>query len=43
MSQTEHPSATQTEALKALSEEDREWLTKRLVEYRSLLEYLHSH
>lgn len=43
MSQTEQPSSTKTEALKALSEEDRAWLAKRLVDYRSLLEYLHAH
>jgi hypothetical protein len=29
-------------ALDALSEDDRVWLTERLVEYRELLDYLHA-
>jgi len=28
------------EAVEALSEDDRDWLSDRLVEYRELLEYL---
>jgi hypothetical protein len=33
------PSKTE-EAVEALSEDDRDWLSDRLVEYRELLEYL---
>ena len=40
MAQTNHTSSNRTEALQALSEEDRVWLAARLVEYRELLEYL---
>jgi hypothetical protein len=43
MTQTNHTSSKRTEALDALGKEDRVWLTERLVEYRELLEYLHSH
>lgn len=32
-----------SEAQDLLNEEDRVWLAERLVEYRELLEYLHSH
>jgi len=42
MTQTNHTSSKRTEALEALSEEDRVWLAERLVEYRELLEYLHT-
>jgi len=31
------------EALASLSDEDREWLERMLVEYRELLEYLRDH
>jgi hypothetical protein len=41
MTQTNSASSKRTEALEALSEEDRVWLAERLVEYRELLEYLH--
>ena len=42
MTETNFTSSNRTEALKVLSEEDRVWLAERLVEYRELLEYLHS-
>ena len=42
MTQANHTSSKRTEALEVLSEEDRVWLAERLVEYRELLEYLHS-
>jgi hypothetical protein len=42
MTQTNHLSSKRTEALAVLSEEDRVWLAERLVEYRKLLEYLHT-
>jgi hypothetical protein len=42
MTQTNHTSSKKTEALEVLSKEDRVWLAERLVEYRELLEYLHS-
>ena len=42
MTQTSSVSSKRTEALEALSEEDRVWLAERLVEYRELLEYLHA-
>jgi hypothetical protein len=42
MAQTNHTSSKRTEALEVLSKEDRVWLAERLVEYRELLEYLHS-
>src|SRR5665213_811812 len=42
MTQTSCASSKRTEALEALSEEDRVWLAERLVEYRELLEYLHA-
>jgi len=42
MTQTNHASSKRIEALEVLSEEDRVWLTERLVEYRQLLEYLHT-
>jgi hypothetical protein len=42
MTETNHTSSKRTEALAVLSEEDRVWLAERLVEYRKLLEYLHT-
>jgi hypothetical protein len=42
MTQTNSASSKRTEALEALSEEDRVWLAERLVEYHELLEYLHA-
>lgn len=42
MTQTNHTSSKRTAALEVLSEEDRVWLAERLVEYRKLLEYLHT-
>jgi hypothetical protein len=42
MTQTNHTSSKRTEALAVLCEEDRVWLAERLVEYRKLLEYLHT-
>ena len=42
MTQTNSASSKKTEALEALSEEDRVWLAERIVEYRELLEYLHA-
>jgi hypothetical protein len=42
MSQTSDTSSKRTAALEILSEEDRVWLAERLVEYRELLEYLHT-
>lgn len=42
MAPTDYTSSKSTEVLDALSEEDRVWLTERLVEYRELLDYLHA-
>lgn len=42
VSQTNHTSSKRTAALNVLSTEDRVWLAERLVEYRKLLEYLHT-
>ena len=42
MTQANDTSSKGTEALEVLSEEDRVWPAERLVEYRKLLEYLHS-
>jgi len=42
MAQTHSNPSKLTTALDALSEDDRAWLTDRLVEYRELLDYLHA-
>ena len=43
MSQTESTPPKKSTALDALDESDRVWLAQRLVEYRELLDFLHSH
>jgi hypothetical protein len=42
MARTRSTPSKKTTALYALSEDDRVWLTERLVEYRDLLDFLHS-
>ena len=42
MAQTHSTPSQVATALDALSEDDRAWLTERLVEYRELLTYLHA-
>jgi hypothetical protein len=43
MSQTQSTPSKKSTALDVLDELDRVWLAERLVEYRELLEFLHSH
>ena len=42
MARTNDTSSKRIAELEVLSEEDRVWLAERLVEYRKLLEYLHT-
>jgi len=42
MSQTQSTPSKKSTALDALDESERDWLAERLVEYRELLEFLHS-
>jgi hypothetical protein len=42
MVQQPHSASRQQDLADYLSEEDREWLAERLVEYKDLLDYLHA-